>query len=217
MRWPEIEYFIEDLKNKMSSSGLTRGSTLKNGIEDSRFHGNDVSKIRILDVGCGSGRLYGELQKADIDGEYLGIDSSAGMIEEARKAYLEAKFEVLDMLNLDTLDTKFDVIFLLASFHHLELESDRITVLQKLKKILAPGAVVYMTNWNLLSDENMRRYESAYRGNGDFDIKIGTHTRYYHGFTVEELTELIEQSGLKTRENRIFESERNVVTILNLD
>ena len=134
MRWPEIEYLIELLKN------------------------SEKNTHTILDVGCGSGRFFGELKKANIDPEYLGIDSSSGMIDEAKKAYPEARFKVLDMLNLDMLDTRYDAIFLLASFHHLESESERLAVLQKLKSLLADGGIIYMTNWNLLSDENMQRY-----------------------------------------------------------
>jgi hypothetical protein len=86
-------------------------------------------------------------------------------------------------------------------------------VLQKLKNLLAEDGMVYMTNWNLLSDENMRRYESMYRGNGDFDIKIGSHTRYYHGFTIDELGKLISVSGFKILEHRIFEGERNILSV----
>jgi SAM-dependent methyltransferase len=176
MRWPEIEYFIGLLKDKIETRG------------------NKRDKLKILDVGCGSGRLYGEFMSENIDYEYLGIDASSGMIYEAKLAFPEANFEVLDMQNLDKLDTKFDAVFFLASFHHLETEAARTSVLQMLRDILTPDGTAYMTNWNLLSDENMRRYESMYRGNGDFDIKIGTHTRYYHGFTTEELTGLIEHS-----------------------
>lgn len=102
------------------------------------------------------------------------------MIDEAKNAYPEAEFRVLDMLDIDKLDGEFDVVFFLASFHHLSTESERILVLQKLKNILAKNGTVYMTNWNLLSEENMKRYKEMYRGSGDFDIKIGINLRYYH-------------------------------------
>ncbi len=58
-----------------------------------------------------------------------------------------------------------------------------------------------MTNWNLLDQP---RYESHHTGNGDFQIKIGSYTRFYHGFTCDELDTLFHDTGFTIRENRIF-------------
>lgn len=163
MKWPEIEYFIELLKNTKlppCEGGIKGGLEIEKQTPLTPLHRGG---LKILDVGCGSGRFFGELKKAHIDCEYLGVDNSAGMIDEAKKAHPKGKFQVLDMLDIYTLDMKFDAIFLLASFHHLETEVERIAVLQKLKNILAKNGTIYMTNWNLLSEENMRRYEAMYR------------------------------------------------------
>lgn len=137
------------------------------------------------------------------------------MIDEAKSAHPDADFRVLDMLDIDKLDVEFDAVFFLASFHHLSTESERILVLQKLKNILMENGIVYMTNWNLLSEENMKRYEKMYRGNGDFDIKIGANSRYYHGFTLDELENLFKKTDFKVVENRVFGGERNIISIIN--
>lgn len=70
-----------------------------------------------------------------------------------------------------------------------------------------------MTNWNL---RKQSRYENSYRGNGDYDIKIGAYSRYYHGFTLDELSSLFHDAGYTIIEHRIFEGERNIVSILGI-
>jgi hypothetical protein len=61
------------------------------------------------------------------------------MITEARIAFPEYDFKVLDMTDLDKLTTKFDKIFFIASFHHLETIESRLITLNKLKGILKAG------------------------------------------------------------------------------
>ena len=53
-----------------------------------------------------------------------------------------------------------------------------------------------------------------HRGNHDFDIKIGANSRYYHGFTLEELDVLFKKTDVQVIENRIFEGERNIVSVI---
>ncbi|MDR2639765.1 MAG: class I SAM-dependent methyltransferase, partial [Candidatus Peribacteria bacterium] len=58
------------------------------------------------------------------------MDSSAELLKEARKLYPEREFLNLDMLSLEKIKSKFDVIFFVASFHHLENVEDRRKVLK---------------------------------------------------------------------------------------
>ena len=68
-----------------------------------------------------------------------------------------------------------------------------------------------MTNWNLLEQEN---YQKNHQKNGDFDIKIGEFSRYYHGFTLDELGELFEQTGWTTEIHERFQGGRNLFSKL---
>lgn len=70
-----------------------------------------------------------------------------------------------------------------------------------------------MTNWNLLEQP---RYEKNHRGNGDFDIKIGEYTRYYHSFQIEELEALFKRTGFQIQENSIFEGGKNIFSVVTL-
>lgn len=135
------------------------------------------------------------------------------MIREAHKLHPENQFSVIDMQDIRTIDRSFDSLLFLASFHHLKSRAERIQLLQDAKKLLAPNGRIYMTNWNLLEQE---KYSSSHRSNGDFDIKIGAYSRYYHGFTLTELDELFQETGYQIIENRIFDGGRNFLSILSL-
>jgi SAM-dependent methyltransferase len=115
------------------------------------------------------------------------------------------------MQDIATIEGSFDAILFLASFHHLENEKERIQVLQNVKNLLTPTGRIYMTNWNL---REQARYEKSHCGNGDFDIKIGEYSRYYHGFTMTELEQIFRETGYRVIENRIFEGGRNFLSIL---
>lgn len=190
--WPELDAIIADMK--------------KGGFSN------------ILDIGCGNGRFLEEADNAGLHIEqYLGIDSSAGMIEEAHKLHPHDAFAVCPMQSLSHSETlklgHWDAVLFLASFHHLETRADRLKVLQDIKLFMKPTGRVYMTNWNL---RDQSRYEKSHRENGDYDIKIGEFLRYYHGFTIEELAPLFEESGWNTMENRVFEGGRNIISVLML-
>ena len=188
MHWPEMDVILNDIEKKWYSS--------------------------LVDIGCGNGRFDTELRKKSQDVEYLGVDASKWMILEAKKLEPNEHFLVSSMpfLNEIPKDKRFDAIILLASFHHLESEAERMLCLKRMKDFLKPHGTLYMTNWNLFGQE---KYQKNHRGNGDFDIKIGEFTRYYHGFTMTELEELFLETGWKIRENRIFEGGRNILSIVN--
>jgi hypothetical protein len=95
------------------------------------------------------------------------------------------------MQAIANIEESFEAILFLASFHHLESEIERIQVLLDIRKLLSPTGRIYMTNWNL---REQTRYEKSHRGNGDFDIKIGEYSRYYHGFTMTELEQLFKEN-----------------------
>ena len=125
MKWEEIDYFIS--------------SYLK-----------DVQWKSILDIGCGSGRLLQQFSHYfNIDEiKYLWVDVSDEILSEAKKIYSNKDFLNIDMNSLETLkNKKFDSIFFIASFHHLQTIDERIEVLRKVKKLLNKDGKIFLTNW----------------------------------------------------------------------
>ena len=83
------------------------------GASDQRFRQFwaeiDFSGKKILDVGCGFGRLAKFLDKRYQNFSYTGIDVVPEFIEVAKKRYPEHRFFVCDYFN-QPLPEKFDVI-----------------------------------------------------------------------------------------------------------
>jgi 2-polyprenyl-3-methyl-5-hydroxy-6-metoxy-1,4-benzoquinol methylase len=66
------------------------------------------------------------------------------------------------MNSLETLkNKKFDSIFFIASFHHLQTIDERIEVLRKVKKLLNKDGKIFLTNWSLASEFNKDKYEKS--------------------------------------------------------
>jgi trans-aconitate 2-methyltransferase len=95
---------------------------------------------RLLDAGCGTGRLTRDLLEALPNGHVVALDVSQNMLDEAH-AYLEPEFAgrvefvLCDLLEL-AFDREFDGIFSTASFHWV-LDHDRL--FRNLYRALKPG------------------------------------------------------------------------------
>lgn len=171
-------------------------------------------KIKILDIGCGSWRLLNYLNEKFSVMDYLWIDSSSWMTEEAKKEFPNNEFLTLDMTELDKLTDKYDIIFLIASYHHLSSIEKRIETLKKIKNNLKSWWMVFMTNWNLLGEKNFHKYEKNYYWNWDFQIKIWEFSRYYHSFGIPELESLYINEDFEILENRVFDNWNNIISII---
>ena len=145
---------------------------------------------KILDVGCGNGRLIEAFKNKKIN--YLGVDNSKKLIEAAKINFLysrlpaqaglrgndetEYEFKNADILELDKLpENNFDYIFCIAVLHHLPGEDLRIEALRQMKNKLKPGGKIIITVWNFWSKEKFRRMILKYGllkllGKNNFDF-----------------------------------------------
>lgn len=102
---------------------------------------------RVLEAGCGAGRVIGYLTMTAADAH--GIDISPGMIEYCREAYPEGHFQVGDARAVDRLDAApFDAV--LAMFNMLDAldDADRNAALASMFRALVPGGLLFMSSHN---------------------------------------------------------------------
>jgi len=121
---------------------------------------------RILDVGCGNGRLAQLLDKENPGTTYLGIDSSADLIAIARTASqtlsnVSASFFAADVtrpgwpaaLPVDS----FDCCVSLAVLHHIPSIELRTTVVQAMASTVHEGGTVILSAWQFMNSPRLRR------------------------------------------------------------
>jgi ubiquinone/menaquinone biosynthesis C-methylase UbiE len=171
---------------------------------------------KILDVGCGNGRLLEALKGKEV--EYLGIDNSTELIKIARRNYPGEKFVEGDLLDLQAItDNNFDYIFCLAVLPHIPSQKLRIKALEELRGKLGPQGRIILSVWNLWSraagKDKLRRLilkNGLLKISGRTKLDLGdlvfpwknsrgeaVSNRYYHVFTKLELRDLAHKTGLR--------------------
>ncbi len=165
-------------------------------------------RARVLDIGCGNGRL---LKVLPPNIEYLGVDLSERLIKEAQSAFPEKRFLVGDFLSLSkkVLGKDYDFVFMIAVLHHLPTPSARLRFLRKARDLLKQNGKLMLTVWNLWKEE---KHKSAIDEKGDIFVPFGQKRipRYYHAFTPKELTDLVNKAGFEVEK---FQENRNLLLV----
>jgi tRNA (uracil-5-)-methyltransferase TRM9 len=177
----------------------------------------------ILDWGCGNGRLLHIL--GDKFARYYGVDQSAKLLAIAKKAFKqEIKAGAVTFVSnakkaVKFEDNFFDLVFMIASFHHLPDHESRLDLLRQCYKQMKKNARLVITTWNLESDwakEKFKKDWKLLRANDylipwkDQDGNIVVE-RYYHYFSWQELKNLIREAGFVIKE--MYYSKGNRKTI----
>ncbi len=98
----------------------------------------DLRSAKVLDFGCGTGTLLGQLQEAlDFDGEYVGYDLAGPAVELAAQLHPAGRFERRDVLS-DGIPEDFDYILVSGVFNNRT--SDGWGLMTKLLAALWPHA-----------------------------------------------------------------------------
>ncbi len=180
--------------------------------------------FKILDLGCGAGRLLTALASSAKKFDYTGIDFSEGLISEARRLFPERNFLLADMNHLDFAPQSFNLVCAVASFHHLPSPREREKLLKDVYRWLKPGGYFFMTNWNLWQKKYRRYYfKNFWRKKSWRDFYIPwqsastekfTLWRYYHSFGLNELAGLLKRAGFRVNQAEVYKTKWNIVSLV---
>lgn len=170
---------------------------------------------KILDVGCGNGRLLKILKDKKI--KYTGVDVSEKLLEIAKKRYPQNNFLVANNLNLPFLDNNFDKVFSVAVLHTIPSEDLRKKAISELKRVLKPGGLLFITVWDLWRKDTfllllkysfLKLIGKSKLDFGDAFVPWSTKTkRFYHFFTKKELRSLVEITGFSIVKKGVSKNE----------
>lgn len=177
--WPEFEDFLKIIK---PSKGV---------------------KIKLLDAGCGNGRLLDFFNEKSIKNiDYTGIDNNRVLLKIARGKHPKAEFKKAafkygDILSLPLPARSFDCVWCIAVLHHIPGTRLQLKALKILKKILKKNGVLMLTVWNLWQPKYKkyicaRMHEALIPWGGNKKTK-----RFYYAFKQAELAALLKKAGFK--------------------
>jgi ubiquinone/menaquinone biosynthesis C-methylase UbiE len=166
---------------------------------------------RVLDLGCGNGRLRIFLNDCGIkEGEYFGFDASEELLKIARELNPRDHFFHGNFgKKLPFGANQFDVVAAVASFHHLLSKKEQILFFDETFRIMKPNGKLFLTTWKL-----PKKYFWKNFGKKNWNIPFGKeqHPRTYRKTSIKELTRLAKKSGFTIKSCTLFR-EKNFVLI----
>ena len=158
------------------------------------------SGARILDLGCGYGRLAWSLVRAGF-GRVVGIDASLEMARRARRA--RTVVAVAEGGRLPFASRTFDAALLFAVLTCVPEDAEQRAIVGELERVLRPGGALYASDLLLQGDarnrERYRAHAAAGGAHGTFALE-GAVFRHHDPTWIEELL-----SGFERVERREVE------------
>lgn len=172
---------------------------------------------RILDLGCGNGRLRKFLtSEMLLDGNYFGMDASRELLEIARQDFPRDHFFLGDFTKKFPFGGQnFEVIAAIASFHHLLSPKDQLRFLTECSRVLKPNGMLFLTSWNVPQKYFWKNFLTFHWKNWRVPFGRDHHERIYRRTSIKELTNILKKSGFDVLRCELFEN-RNFVAIARL-
>ncbi len=172
----------------------------------------------ILDIGCGNGRFLNFLITRYPEFNYLGIDNSKKLLEDAVKSHAlvpsqySAEFQETDITDpkeLSSVRGSFDLIVMMAVLHHIPGEESRKSLLNSIVEKLNNLAILVFTTWNFMEEPTLASKVTPWGSVGinTDELEKGDHLldwnsdkkllRYCHYFEKVEIERLIQELPVK--------------------
>lgn len=144
---------------------------------------------RILDVGCGSGRVSHLLSERGFD--VTGIDVSEPLVAQARAHFPDIDFRVADVRDTDFDSATFDhVVFSYFGLDYVVPESERLSALREMYRLLKPaGFLVFSShnNWHPVFAPLVGSTVWAVRDLWDFYLRETNRKRLFSRYKMETI------------------------------
>jgi ubiquinone/menaquinone biosynthesis C-methylase UbiE len=173
---------------------------------------------RILDFGCGNGRMLEILNNKKI--EYYGVDISQKLIDLAQKKYANSGINFQKISGSGILpfpDNFFNSIVSISVFHHFPSGYAKVMA-KEIYRVTKPEGTIIISVWNLWQKRYWKYWlnpKALWTKNIFIPFKNNEgkiFNRFHHMFSQKELTKIFEKSGFQIEKSFIL-NKRNIVII----
>ncbi len=203
MKKKEAKFLMERLREDYNSLAPSFSRTRDSLWPELKFLFDRArSGEKVLDLGCGNGRFSQYLEESD----YVGVDFSDKMIEEAKARFPKEKFLVADALSLPFSENSFHKVYSIALIHHVPCDDYRLQVFKEIKRVLKPGGYTFITAWNIEKGFLFYLKNIFCKPFGARDTFL-KREKYYYIFRKEELSLLATKAGFKVMEEGVVKTK----------
>lgn len=171
---------------------------------------------RVLDLGCGNGRLR-QFLPTDLvrAGDYFGFDRSEKLLEIARQRHPhDAFFKGNFGRSLPFGADNFNWVISIAAFHHLLDTASQRRYLNEVYRTLKPGGKVFITTWVLPQKYYWPNFWRGRVWTKNWVVPFGKdkHPRTYRYVSDKDLEKLLKTVGFEVQKAEQFK-DRNFVVL----
>jgi tRNA (cmo5U34)-methyltransferase len=119
---------------------------------------NDDKKLKVIDIGCGTGALSEKLLNARPDAQLTCLDMTEAMLDLAKermKGCSNARYVLSDLYDFQ-FDGPFDLVISSLALHHIVSDEDKRSLYRRLYNALGPGGSFYNADLVLGSDDGLQ-------------------------------------------------------------
>ncbi|WP_432407374.1 MerR family transcriptional regulator [Wukongibacter sp. M2B1] len=135
----------------------------------------DYDAKSVLDIGCGTGNLCGELTG---ELEIIGIDQSIEMLLQAKKKFKYMKLKLGNFLDPPFSSERFDIVVTTYAFHALDNDEKKKAIDHMLKYLKHNGRII-MVDFMFSNNEEREQCKSKLYDQGKEELWKVIENRYY--------------------------------------
>jgi trans-aconitate 2-methyltransferase len=186
------------LMTEWNASEYNRRSAMQKWLADKSLTGLDLrGSERVLDVGCGDGKITAEIAERVPSGSVVGLDPSTRMVEFAREHFLadhpNLEFVVGDATRLAYCDA-FDLV---VSFNALHWVPDQAAALRCIRDAMRPTGRALLQLVSLGARRSLEDVIEEARADPRWSRYFAGYHRPYLHLSPEEYRRLAETCGLR--------------------